>query len=181
MALQSRTTAAAAVITLSLTLGVGAAILALVDVVLLAPPPFVDPDSLVTLSEVSEDDASSPRRATYGTFEQWRVAAASMASLEAVDGTNLTLTGFGAAERVSANDVTIGFLHLLGVTPLLGRTFAPGDARQPVVIVSERIWREMLGGDREVIGRTIVLSEVRHTIIGVLPKPSRLDPFVTDF
>ena len=182
MSLQSRTTAVAAVLILSLTLGAGAAILALVDAVLLTPPPFADPDSLVVLSEVPTDEPSgTPRRATYGTFEAWREAAGAMASLEAVDGANLTLTGLGPAERVSSNDVTTGFLRQLGVSPSLGRTFEPTDAGQPVVIVSDHLWREKMNADPNVIGRAIVLGGVSHTIVGVLPRPSRFDPTAADF
>ncbi len=180
--MQSRATAIAAVVTLSLTLGVGAAILALVDAVLLTPPPFADPGSLVVLSESPSGEASaSTRRATYGTFEEWREAAGSMARLEAIDGANLTLTGLGDAERVNANDVTPGVLRLLGVTPSLGRTFEAGDAGQPVVIVSDRIWREKLGADPNAIGRAISLGGVNHAVIGVLPRPTQFDPTAADF
>ena len=181
MSRHSRVTAAAAVLILSLTLGAGAAILALVDAVLLTPPPFADPRSLVVLSEAPVDDAGEARRAVYSTFEVWRDRAGAMASLEAVDGANLTLTGLGPAERVSANDVTPGFLRQLGVAPSLGRTFEPADAGQAIVIVSDRIWREKLNGDPNVIGRSVVLGGVSHTIIGVLPKPSRFDPTAADF
>jgi hypothetical protein len=64
------------------------------------------------------------RAVGYATFEAWRQRAGSLAALEAVDGTNLTLTELGAAERVSVSDVTPGFLPLLSVTPALGRTSA---------------------------------------------------------
>jgi putative ABC transport system permease protein len=86
-----------------------------------------------------------------------------------VDGTNLTLTEFGAAERVSASDVTPGFLPLLGVTPALGRTFDRDDVGQPVAIISNAFWRRKLAADPGVIGRHVVLGGQPHTIVGVLP------------
>src|SRR5215813_1983864 len=116
---RSRASAAAAVLTLSLTLGAGASIFAVVDAVLLTPPPFADPDAIVIVGETPIDDAaaSAPRAVPYATFQAWQERAGSLAAMEAFDGTNLTLTELGAAERVSANDVTPGFLTLLGVAP----------------------------------------------------------------
>src|SRR5829696_3046993 len=116
--------AVAAVLTLSLTLGAGASIFAVVDAVLLTPPPFANSDELVTIGEIPIDDpAGTPRAIGYGTFEAWRERAGALAVLEAFDGTTLTLTGRGAAERISATNVTPRFLTLLGVAPVLGRSF----------------------------------------------------------
>jgi putative ABC transport system permease protein len=167
---RSPASAAATVLTLALTLGAGAAIFAVVDAILLTPPPFADPDALVTVRETPENDPSAPVRAVpYLTFEAWRDRIGPRAVLEASDGTNLTLTELGPAERVSASNVTPGFLKMLGVTPARGRDFADSDVGRPVVIVSDRFWRTKLGGDNDVIGRTIVLSRQAHTIVGVLP------------
>src|SRR5688500_17649342 len=134
---RSPASAGAAVLTLSLTLGAGASIFAVVDAVLLTPPPFTDPDALVIVGEAPIDEPTAAARTVrYGTFEEWRARAGSQATLEAFDGTNLTLTGLGAAERLSAIDVTPGLLTMLGVSPARGRTFAPDDTGRPVAIVS---------------------------------------------
>src|SRR5687767_4643605 len=115
---RSPASAAAAVLTLTLTLGAGASIFALVDAVLLTPPPFADPDALVTVSEILLDDrAAAPRSVGYATLEAWRERAGSRAAIEAYDPTILTLTQLGAAEGLSATDVTPGFFTLLGVAP----------------------------------------------------------------
>jgi len=168
---RSPVSAGAAVLTLALTIGAGASIFAVVDAVLLTPPPFTDPDALVVVAETPAGEASGvPRAVRYGTFMAWRDRAGSMAALEAFDGTNVTLTDLGAAERLSANDVTPGFLQLLGVRPVLGRLFAPDDVGQRVVIVSSAFWRATLAADPAVIGRQIVLGAQAHTIIGVLPE-----------
>jgi putative ABC transport system permease protein len=166
---RSPVSAAAAIVTLSLTLGTGAAIVAVVDAVLLTPPPFANPDALVILGESPIDEPAAVRRAVpYATFDAWRERAGSLASLEAFDGTNLTLTGVGAAERLSANDVTPGFLRLLGVTPAMGRQFDADDVGRPVVIISNAFWSTRLAGDPAVIGREIVLGGRAHSVIGVL-------------
>ena len=170
---RSPASACAAILTLSLTLGAGASIFAVVDAVLLTPPPLRDPDALVTVREMPIAEATAaPRRVTYATFEAWRERAGSLAALEALDGTNLTLTELGAAERINAIDVTPGFLTLLGVTPALGRAFEPDDVGRPVAILSHAFWRGKLAADPGVIGRPIVLGGQAHTIVGVLPERS---------
>lgn len=168
---RSPASAAAAVLTLSLTLGAGASIFAVVDAVLLTPPPFADPKALVTLGEVLPDDRGAPPRSVrYATLEAWRERAGSLAAIEAYDPTNMTLTGLGAAEGVSATDVTPGLLTLLGVAPARGRTFEDNDVGQPLAIVSDAFWRTKLAADPGAVGRQIVLGGRLHTIVGVLPE-----------
>ena len=159
-----------AVLTLSLTLGVGGAIFAVVDTVVLTPLPFDDPAALVVVGETPLDEPNAlPRAVAYATFEAWRDRAGSIAQLEASDGAPLTLTGLGPPERVESTNVTPGFLALLGVEPALGRSFVAADVTQPVVIVSDAFWREKLAAERNAIGRQIALGGQPYTIIGVLP------------
>jgi predicted permease len=168
---RSPASAAAAVLTLSLTLGAGAAIFAVVDAVLLTPPPFTDPDALVTVGETPIDEpTSTPRAVSYPTVEAWRERAGSLGMIEAYDGTNLTLTELGAAERVSVTDATPGLLTMLGVELARGRPFEVTDVGQPLAIVSHAFWHAKLAADPAVVGRQIVLGGRTHTIVGVLPE-----------
>lgn len=168
---RSPTSAAAAVLILALTVGAGASIFAVVDAVLLTPPPFTDPDAIVMLGETLIDEpVAVPRPVLMATFDAWRERAASLATIEAIDGTNLTLTGLGPAERVSVGDVTPGFLGLLGAAPAFGRAFRADDAGQPVVIVNDAFWRRRLMADPNVIGQSIVLGGRSYTIVGVMPE-----------
>jgi hypothetical protein len=148
--------------------------LAVVDAVLLTPPPFTHPDELYTVGEVPTGErataAPRPRSVTWATFDAWRARARSLAALEAFDGTNLTMTDIGPAERVAVTDSTPGLLTLLGVSPVLGRTFAADDVARPVAILSQAFWRGKFGADPNVIGREIVLGARSHTVIGVLPE-----------
>jgi putative ABC transport system permease protein len=163
--------ALAAVLTLSATLGVGGAIFAVLDAVMRTPPALEDPAALVAIGETPlEEPNAAPRAVGYATFEAWRERSRSMAQIEATDGTNLTLTELGPAERLNATNVTPGFLTLLGVQPALGRSFAADDVAQPVAIVSSAFWREKLAADPNAIGRQIVLGGQPHTIVGVLPE-----------
>lgn len=169
---RSPASAVAAILTLALTLGAGASIFAVVDAMLLTPPPLADPDALVTAGETPRDASPTdvPRAIAYSTLEAWRDRARSLASIEAFDPTNLTLTGFGPAERMRATDVTPGLLALLGATPMMGRGFGPDDVGRPVVIVSADFWKGTLNRDPRAIDREIVLGGERHTIVGVLPE-----------
>jgi predicted permease len=169
---RSRASAAAAVLTLTLTLGAGASILAVVDAVLLTPPPFTDPGALYAVREAPIDEPAVAVRqtVTYATFDAWRERAPALAAFEAFDGTNLTLTGIGSAERVRVTDSTPGLLALLGVSPLLGRTFVSDDVGRPVAILSHAFWRSRLGADPNAIGLDIVLGNRPHTVVGVLPE-----------
>jgi putative ABC transport system permease protein len=168
---RSPASAAAAVLTLAVTLGASAAIFAVVDAVLLTPPPFADPDTLVTIGETPLDEPSGPPRAIgYATLEAWRDRARSLAVIEAFDPTNLTLTGIGAAERTRATDVTPGFFALLGTAPMMGRGFSADDVGRPVAIVSHDFWRGTLVADPGVIGRALMLDGQTHTIVGVMPE-----------
>ena len=168
---RSPASAAAAVLTLAVTLGAGASIFGVVDAVLLTPPPFTDPDAVVTIGETPLDESgSAPRAIAYATLEAWRDRARSLAVIEAFDPTFLTLTGMGAAERTRATDVTPGFLTLLGATPMMGRAFTDDDVGRPVAIVSHAFWRGKLGANPDAIGRAIVLGGQTHTIVGVLPE-----------
>lgn len=172
---RSPASAAAAVLTIALTLGAGGSIVAVVQAVLLTPPPFTDPDALVILDEARTDDPATARRPTYATFDAWRSRAGSLAALESFDGTNLTLTGLGLAERVGVTDATPGLLKLLGIAPRYGRGFEPADAGRAVVIVSHAFWRTKLAADPDIVGHQIVLGSRPHTVIGVLPEQFRFD------
>jgi len=96
--------------------------------------------------------------------------------------TPFTLTGKGAPDLVVGAAVEPGMFARLGVKPILGRNFAPGDARgrRPVVVLSERLWKRRFGGDPHVVGKAIRLSNVDYTVIGVMPAnfwfPFRSDP-----
>jgi hypothetical protein len=168
---RSPASSGAAILTLSLTLGVGGSIFAVVHAVLLTPPPFSDPDALVTVGEAPIDEpTAAPRAVSYATFAAWRERAGSLAALEAFDATNATLTELGPAERVSVSDITPGFLTLLSVTPARGRAFTLDDVGSPVAIVSHAFWRGKLAADPGAIGHHIVLGGQPHTIVGILPE-----------
>jgi predicted permease len=91
---------------------------------------------------------------------------------------DMTLTGAGEAERVRVEYITADFFTLLGVRPVLGRSFAEGEDRigaAPIVLVSEGFWQRKLGSAREVVGKTLTLDGRSFTVVGVIPSSFRME------
>jgi putative ABC transport system permease protein len=161
------------VILMTLALGIGAstAIFSLVNGILLQPLPLPEPDRLVYANEVNgKGDRIS---VSWPNFLDWRARARSFESLSNSREESTTLTGTERAQRLRGRRVTGNFFHVLGVSPALGRGFTDEDDRPtavPAAIVSDAYWRTQLGADPAVIGRTLKLDGVEHTIVGVMPR-----------
>ncbi len=85
----------------------------------------------------------------------------------------LDLTGATTSQHLQAKQFSAGFLALLGVHPLLGREFLPEEDKvgaQPVVILGYALWQGTFGGDPQIIGKSIKLSDMNYTVVGVLPE-----------
>jgi putative ABC transport system permease protein len=160
-----------AVLTLAIAIAANVAMFAVVDAVLLAPLPYRDADRLVVVEEVSDRGLGTMG---YLTFEDLRTRTRTMSHLAAVGGAGATLTGDGRdAERPSAMRVSASYFEMLGVPPALGRAFTgaedrPGAARQ-VVMLSDALWRRRFDASPDVIGRVVLVNEVPHTVVGVMP------------
>jgi predicted permease len=162
----------AAVVVLTLALGIGAntAMFSVVDKVLLDPLPFPHPERLVSLH------ASKPNfergSISYPNFLDWQRENHSFVAMAVCRATVMTLTGKGEAERLRAEYITSDFFPLLGVRPRLGRTLTEGEDRigaAPVVLISEGFWQRKLGSSREILGTTLNLDGRGFTIVGVIP------------
>ena len=171
-----------AVLTLILGIGANTAIFSVVKEVLLRPLPFRDPERLVMVWE----DASlwgfprnTPAPANYA---DWKAQNHVFESMAALTWQTITLTGGGEPEKISGYGVTAGFFPLLGVEPLLGRTFVPDEDKpgaNHVVVLSHGLWQRRFGGDRTIIGRELLLDGEKHTVVGVMPGGFQfLEPFI---
>jgi macrolide transport system ATP-binding/permease protein len=164
---------------LVLALGVGAtvAIFAFVDAALIKPLPYEDPTGLVSLYESM---ATCPRcNISYLDYLDWKRNSKSFQSLEAWGYSNFQLSGASGAERVPGVRVSGGFFRTLGVTPILGRDFTPEEdtpAAPRTVLLSYATWEKRFGGNKDVLGQSITLSDISYTIIGVLPKEFHFAP-----
>ena len=163
--------AAVAIVTLGLGIGANTAIFTVVNGVLLRPLPFSDPSRIVL---VLEQNTHFPGiiSTSYENYKDWRDQSHSFESMQASCAANLTLTGAGEPERLTARRMTAGIFPLLGVTPVAGRTFLAEEDRAggpPVALISYALWQRRFGGSRDWIGKTIALDSEPYTLVGVLP------------
>jgi predicted permease len=163
---------AVAVLTLALGIGANTAIFSIVDAVLLRPLPYRDPGRLVYISEFW------PREAPIQTvpspdFANWTEHNQLLGGLAAYGGAaNVNMASNAGPERVQAVPITANFFSLLGVKPLHGRAFLPGEDRPngpSVVILSQELWRDRFGSDPGIIGRSIKLDGAPYAVVGIAP------------
>jgi len=166
-----------AVFTLALGIGATAAIFSVVNGVLLKPLPYHQPDQLVAVEFTIQGlsfNTISASDSGYFIFREQSRAFQDIGLYSSFLPVNVT--GLGEPERVPALRVTDGLLPLLGVTPLLGRSFTREDDSPDsaeTVILTYVYWNRKFGGDRSVIDRTIEVDGMPRTIIGVLPERLR--------
>ncbi len=163
---------------LALALGIGAttAIFTVVDSVLLRPLPYKDPDRLVVA--LRGPLASGP--VSPADYLDYRRDARSFEGLGAAQAWGGTLGGGERPEILSGLQVSPDLFSLLGVPPLIGRTFVEGDDRpghEKVVVLAHGLWQRRFGSDRSVIGRTISMNGEPFVVVGVMPPSFRFAPF----
>jgi predicted permease len=164
-----------------LTLGIAATVtvLAFVDAALIRPLPYLDQSRLVG---VYESSATYPRSIlSYQSFEDWKRLNTVFRSIDAyaMNG-GFTLATASAAEQVAGTRVSSGFFRTLGVMPLLGRDFLPGEdanGAERTVLISYAVWQKRFGGKRDILGQTLNLNGAATTIVGVLPRDFHFAPY----
>lgn len=171
---------AVALLTLSLGIGASAAIFSIVNTLLLQPLPYPQAERLVMLwQDFRERGGPEDEWLAPANFFDWRARAQSFEDIAVYGGGSANLTGQGEPERVTGWTVSSGFLRVLGVTPALGRDFAPDDdvpGAEGTVILSHGFWVRRFGADPAVVGRTLTLNDQPFTVIGVMPEGFR-NPF----
>ena len=176
---RDRLYAAAMVGTLGLTLGASIAVFSIVNGVLLRPLSYPDPQALVSIREIvpkiTERYPTLP--VTPRHFEVWRDRATSFTSMAAMDWRTSTVTGAADPAQVVVLRTSGTLFDVLQIPTALGRGLTRADEsldRPRVTVVSERLWRDRLGGDPAILGRTLILDGTEHTIVGVLPRGDSL-------
>lgn len=164
----------AAMLTLALGIGASVAIFSVVNAVILRPLPYPAPGELVMLWEDNPDKGWKQNIVAPANLLDWKERVRAFRDVGGyLDGTSsLVLTGSGEPQLLSGQYVTSSLLSVLGVSPQLGRTFTPPEdwrgSGRPVVI-SDRMWRDRLGGRRDVIGRTVEIDGRPFQVVGVMP------------
>jgi predicted permease len=172
--------AVTAVLMLALGMGASTAIFGFVDAALIQPLPYAQPNRLVA---VDESEAVFPQsNLSRYDYEDWKRMNRSLASLDVYNGSGFLLRQGPVAEPVPAARVSAGFFHTLGVEPMLGRDFRPGEDQpgQPkIAMLPYGTWKTRFGGRRDVIGQQVSLSGNEYTIVGVLPRSFSFAPRAT--
>jgi putative ABC transport system permease protein len=161
-----------AVMALALGAGANTSIFSVVNAVLLRPLPFKDADRLLTVWSWNRVRGFNTDLVSRLDYADWRSQNQVFEDMAASTDATYTLTGFGEPYTVTAYQFSANFFDVLGVTPLLGRTFRP-DEEEPgknhVVVLGHRLWQSRFGADRNLVGKTITLDDAPYTVIGVLP------------
>ena len=166
-----------AILMLALGMGASVAIFALVDAALFRPLPYPEPARLVN---VTERTRLFPRaNLSYPDYLDWKRLNTVFQSLDIHNGRRFVLSTAAGTELVPGARVSDGFFRTLGVAPILGRDFVAGEdlpGTPATVMLSHGSWLARFGGRRDVIGQTVTLDTVPHTIVGVLPATFQFAP-----
>jgi putative ABC transport system permease protein len=161
-----------AVLTLALGIGANSAIFSVVDAVLLRPLPYRDPHRLIYLSQVNLQTQTNGIFLSFPKYTQIAEQSRTMESVAAYFAATLNYVTKREPEALNGARATGNFFHVLGIAPVLGRTFLPEEelpGAADVAILSDGFWHSHFAGDEHVLGRSIVLDGKTATIIGVLP------------
>ena len=159
-----------ALITLALGIGANAAIFTVVNTVLLQPLPYRDPDQIVGIFH-----SSAGRRSVMSgpNFVDVRKQSQTLQDAAAISRSRMILTGQGEPVRLDAAEVSGSLFDILGVRPILGRTFRDDD-NQPgkthIAILGHSLWRQRFGSEARIVGRRITLDGVPYEVVGVMPE-----------
>jgi predicted permease len=169
--------------------GANTAIFSLIHSVLIQPLIYPEPERLVDVWETVPNGGRNS--VSGGAFKDWREHSSTFEQIALYKYVQLNLTGSGTPEHVAGMWVSTEYLQVLGVRPLLGRGFLPGEdalgGNNGVVVLAHPFWQRRYGGDPGIVGRSITLNQNLYTVIGVLPPGALLQdeamflvPFVID-
>jgi predicted permease len=172
-----------ATLTLALGISINSTIFSLVSGWLLKKPVVADPDRVVAVLRANAKKHLDREWVPASTFLAWRQENHVFEKMTTTNpGEAFSLTGTPEPERLSGIRVSSQYFDVLGVKPLLGRTFLPGEdqaGRDHVVVLSHALWQRRFAADRQVIGKTTLLNGEKYLVIGVMPAGFRLKLFST--
>jgi len=173
-----------AVITLALGIGANTAIFSVIYGVLLRPLPYKDGNRLVVVNQQARLNNANSLGFSVKEFQDYRDQNKTMEMVEH-HAMSFILYGRDEPERVQTSVVSANFFDVLGVKPLLGRTFVPDDEKpggDAVLVLSHEYWKRSHNGDRNIVGTVFRMNNRPHTVVGVLPPipeyPSESDVYM---
>lgn len=158
-----------------LALGIGStvAVFSLVNGLFLRPFPFPEPERLVYVNETAPKWNLEMTGVNYHDYAQWRRDQKVFEAIALYGPRAFNLATDQGADRMNGASVTMDFINVLGVTPIIGRSFTQEEdsPNGPLVtMIGEAVWHERFGGRPDVLGKELKLNSRAYTIIGVLPK-----------
>jgi putative ABC transport system permease protein len=169
----------AVVLTVALGIGANTAIFSVVNAVMLRPLPFDHPDRLVWIAE-KNDKLNLPQfSASVLNYLSWKERSRTFDPLGAFGFATFNLTGAGDPEQLTGGTLTPSLFGMLGIKPVLGRSFTNDEDRPSspkVAMISEGLWKRRFGGDPAMIGRAITLNGLDVTIVGIAPQTLQYFP-----
>jgi macrolide transport system ATP-binding/permease protein len=172
--------ACTAILVFALGIGASTAIFAFVDAALVKPLPYRDPSRLVALFQ--RLPIGDRYHISYGDYLDWKRLNRVFSSLDVYRPERFALKTVSNTEEVPAATVSDGFFRTLGVTPFLGRDFAPGEDQpgpQRPVILSYEMWQKRFAASRLVLGEKVRLEGDPYVVVGVLPRDFHFAPVAT--
>jgi putative ABC transport system permease protein len=161
-----------AVLCLALGIGANTTIFSVVNAVLLRPFPYADPDRIVALHQTQVKNDIDRAGLSWPDYLDVREQSTAYSQLAAYTQRSLVFSGREEPERLLGGAISADLFPLLGVKPVLGRTFR-AEEDQPggpsVVLISHELWRRRFDGDPNILNKTVLVNAVSHTIIGVMP------------
>ncbi|HEY2139710.1 MAG TPA: ABC transporter permease, partial [Chthoniobacterales bacterium] len=159
-----------AVLTLALGIGLNTAIFSLINDLFLRGLPFKEPERVVHMYSNARERNLLELLVSVPRFQHFRAGQKIFDGFAGENPIPFTLTGLGDAVQLFGGKVTSNYFDVLGLKPVLGRDFLPEEEESAdVAMVTENFWKKRMGGDPNVIGRSITLDGVPHTVVGVLP------------
>ena len=174
--------AATAILVSALGVGATTATFSITDHVLVRPLPFEQPDRLVKLYQSVHEYTRT--ELSPGNYRDWKRMSRSFSSMGEYFPVSANLVGQGEPERIEGSKVGADLFPTLGVRPAVGRAFSAADDRAGApgsLILSDRIWRGLFGGDPNVVGRHVILDDAPFVVIGVMPRAFHFPSRDTDF
>ncbi|HEX3742276.1 MAG TPA: ABC transporter permease [Bryobacteraceae bacterium] len=169
---KARGFALVAAVTLAIGIGANTAIFSIIDTILLRPLPYANPGQLVTLNETETAPGKYPFAGL--DFVDWKAQNRTFQDMTLFSWPgDMNLNSGGQPERVLALPTEANFFNLLGVKPMLGRTWADGEdqpTKDGVAILAYPLWNGRFAADAHIVGRTIELNSKKYTVIGVMPE-----------
>lgn len=168
----ARSFAVVAILCLGIGIGLNTTIFSLIDGVLLKPLPYADPDRLVVLGMRNQEESTNAGL-SLPDMRDWKEATTSFTTIAATQGRSVAVSDAGQEpERHLAALISWDLFPLLGIEPVLGRTFTSDEDRPNaagVVLLSHMVWTTRYGADPSVLGRSVLIDGRPHTLVGVMP------------